>query len=150
MGCSTPKLCPRSSMGNELGAQGANKALQLWTVRSYSSRSGAAVGSPGVTSSRAVLLWDCFGCCNLPSPQHPKAALGINSIRRPCSAGGREKQKLTTTAHFLLPVQKPKSPCSPPGTDHPTCTTIYAAATGASLPPHSPQVSGKGLRWVSH
>lgn len=36
-------------------------------------------------------------------------------------------------------VEKPKSPCSPPGTDHPTCTTIYAAATGASLPPHSPQ-----------
>ncbi|XP_072214569.1 signaling lymphocytic activation molecule-like [Excalfactoria chinensis] len=36
-------------------------------------------------------------------------------------------------------VEKPKPPCSPPGTDHPTCTTIYAAATSASLPPYSPQ-----------
>ncbi|OXB70583.1 UNVERIFIED_CONTAM: hypothetical protein H355_011524 [Colinus virginianus] len=36
-------------------------------------------------------------------------------------------------------VEKQKSPSSPMGTDHPTCTTIYAAATGTSLVPHSPQ-----------
>lgn len=51
-----------------------------------------------------------------------------------------ESSKLAAIAHFLLPVQKPKSPCSPPGTDHPTCTTIYTT----SLAPYSSQVIGGG------
>ncbi|XP_065605047.1 signaling lymphocytic activation molecule isoform X1 [Cyrtonyx montezumae] len=66
----------------------------------------------------------------------------------------RENSSLTedSTVHTIYSqvqrVEKQKSPSSPVGTDHPTCTTIYAAATGTV--PHSPQVSGKGLRWVQH
>lgn len=148
VGCNAPDLCPCSSMGGEVGAQGANAALQQWTVRSYPLRSGVAVGSPSVTSSRAALLWDCSGCCNLHSPQHPKVALGITLSGGLVVLEEEESSKLAAIAHFLLPVQKLKSPCSPAGTDHPTCTTTYAAATGTSLAPHSSQVSGKGLRWI--
>ncbi|XP_031462182.1 signaling lymphocytic activation molecule-like isoform X1 [Phasianus colchicus] len=66
---------------------------------------------------------------------------------------GREQSPLAedSTVHTIYSqvqrVEKPKSPCSPLGTDHPSCTTIYTAATGTSLAPHSSQVSRKELRW---
>ncbi|XP_035202505.1 signaling lymphocytic activation molecule-like isoform X2 [Oxyura jamaicensis] len=38
-------------------------------------------------------------------------------------------------------VEKQKIPCSPPRPEHPSCTTIYAAATG--LPPDTAQAPGR-------
>lgn len=76
MGCSTPKLCPRSSMDNELGAQGANKALQLWTVRSYSSRSGGGCGLPRCHLQQGRFTLGLFWVLQSPQPSASQGSSG--------------------------------------------------------------------------
>uniref|UniRef100_A0A8B9I2U0 Ig-like domain-containing protein n=1 Tax=Anser brachyrhynchus TaxID=132585 RepID=A0A8B9I2U0_9AVES len=72
-------------------------------------------------------------------------ALALQGIFFSRLKGGKSPcSDLSGTAHPLLPAQKQKIPCSPPGTEHPSCTTIYAAATG--LPPDTAQAPG----WIRH
>uniref|UniRef100_A0A8C3BXP7 Signaling lymphocytic activation molecule n=1 Tax=Cairina moschata TaxID=8855 RepID=A0A8C3BXP7_CAIMO len=52
-----------------------------------------------------------------------------------------EDSEVRTIYSQVQRVEKQKIPCSPPGTEHPSCTTIYAAATG--LPPDTAQAPGR-------
>uniref|UniRef100_A0A8V1A9U4 Signaling lymphocytic activation molecule family member 1 n=1 Tax=Gallus gallus TaxID=9031 RepID=A0A8V1A9U4_CHICK len=120
---------------------------------SYSWASSEASTSPLCTHNGSLLLLSydptnsILPCtCTASNPVSSRTTALRSSICSTEQQGQPREQSPPTedsTVHTIYSqvqrVEKPKSPCSPPGTDHPTCTTIYAAATGASLPPHSPQ-----------